>query len=183
MQHLTLPELKLLLRAIPQPRHRLMVKVTFHHGLRVSETLSLTGSSIRGGFVACRRLKGSLPTVQPYIAHPDPELDEYMELTELATTLKPGQLAFPMTRDGFLKLMKRAGRRAGISGGALYNNKLHPHSLKHSIAMATIDTAGIHNVKQWLGHKSMSSTGEYLKVTDEQAAIAISAAIMSPVGA
>jgi site-specific recombinase XerD len=53
----------------------------------------------------------------------------------------------------------------------------HPHVLKHSIAMQTIHSAGIENVRQHLGHKVISSTGEYLKVSDKQASIAIARAL------
>ncbi len=38
--------------------------------------------------------------------------------------------------------------------------------LKHSIAMQMIDKAGIHKTRERLGHKSMSSTGAYLKESD-----------------
>ncbi|PYU18348.1 MAG: hypothetical protein DMG32_26320, partial [Acidobacteria bacterium] len=49
--------------------------------------------------------------------------------------------------------------------------------LKHSIAMSTIELAGIENVKQWLGHKSLSSTGQYFQVTDDEAAQAVKRAL------
>jgi site-specific recombinase XerD len=45
--------------------------------------------------------------------------------------------------------------------------------LKHSIAMQSIREAGIENVRQYLGHRSISSTGAYLKVTDEAASAAV----------
>lgn len=172
MHHLTREELKSLLSEIPNERHRLMVLVTFHHGLRVSETINLTGADIRDGFVRVQRLKGSLRTTQPYAEHPDPALDESKALAELSRTLKPREHLFPITRDGFAKLMLRAGQRAGLP-----RHKCHPHVLKHSIAMQTIKGAGIENVRQWLGHRSIASTGEYLRVSDEEAAKAISAAL------
>jgi hypothetical protein len=39
--------------------------------------------------------------------------------------------------------------------------------------MQTIKTAGIENVRQYLGHKSIASTGSYLRVNDEQASAAV----------
>ncbi len=42
----------------------------------------------------------------------------------------------------------------------------NPHISKHTIAMEVIHSAGIENVRQYLGHKSISSTGAYLKVSD-----------------
>jgi len=52
----------------------------------------------------------------------------------------------------------------------------HPHVLRHSIAMQTIQSAGIENVRAYLGHESISSTGAYLKVDDDAASKAIAAA-------
>jgi site-specific recombinase XerD len=57
-------------------------------------------------------------------------------------------------------------------------HKAHPHVLKHSIAMQTIEHAGIENVRQYLGHKSISSTGSYLKVTDAEAAASVQRALL-----
>lgn len=41
--------------------------------------------------------------------------------------------------------------------------KAHPHAFKHPCALQLIDSAGIHRTQAWLGHKSMASTGAYLK--------------------
>lgn len=179
MYHLTIDEIKRFLQEVPVVsgdgvRQRLMFKVTFHHGFRVSETINLTARNARDGFLNVRRLKGSLRTVQPFVSHPDPELDEAAELDALLKTLKIDDKLFPMCRSGVYRLMQRAGKRAGLPV-----HKLHPHVLKHSIAMASIGPAGIENVRQWLGHKSISSTGFYIRVTDQAASRAIGAALGS----
>lgn len=172
MDYLKKEELKSLIREVRQPRYRLMLKVGFWHGLRVSEIINLEPSNLSDGYLIVQRLKGSMRTVQPFQSDPDPLLDESKELTELAKTLKPGEKLFPLTRDGVSRVIQRAGKRAGIP-----RHKLHPHVLKHSIAMQTIHDAGIENVRQWLGHKSIASTGSYLRVSDEAAAAAISHAM------
>jgi integrase len=43
--------------------------------------------------------------------------------------------------------------------------------------MLSIKKAGIENVRQYLGHKSIASTGAYLKVSDAEASRAVSAAM------
>ena len=173
MRYLTQDEIKALIREIPNERFKLAIKVGFCHGVRVSELINLTREDIKDGYVKVRRLKGSMTTIQPYVKHSDPELDESEGLTKLYGTLKFRERLFPMTRNGIFKLMQRAGTRAGIP-----KHKLHPHSLKHSCAMLSIDKLGIQNVRQYLGHRSISSTGEYLKVSDEEASRAF-AAVMS----
>ncbi len=172
MHYLDRSELKSLLAAIPDDRNRLMVLVAFHHGLRVSEVINLTGASIRDGHVKVQRLKGSLKTIQPYVRHSDPALDESKGLEELARTVKPSERLFPITRFGADKLMRRAGAKAGLPV-----HLCHFHVLKHSVASQSIGKAGIENVRQWLGHKSIASTGSYLRVSDQEAAKAISAAM------
>lgn len=168
MQHLTQDEIKQLLRAVPKDRQRLMLKVGFLHGLRVTELINLTREDIRDGYVKVQRLKGSLRTVQPYVSSADLELDEATELRMLYCTLKPTERLFPMTRNGVYKLMQRAGTKAGLP-----MHKIHPHVLKHSCAMATIKVAGIEMVRQYLGHRTISSTGEYLRESDETASQAV----------
>jgi integrase len=141
-------------------------------GLRVSELINLKGADIRDGYVNVQRLKGSMRTVQRYVRNPDPLLDEHTGLTELSRVVNEDEILFPMTRSGVWRLMQRAGKLAGLP-----QHKLHPHALKHSIALASIKSAGIENVRQYLGHKSMSSTGAYLRVTDEAASSAVIGAI------
>lgn len=171
MNHLTQDELKSLLREVPDERQKLMLKVGFFHGLRVSELIGLTGKNIRDGYINVQRLKGSAKTVQPYVKHPDPELDESLALIMVASTIGYNEILFPITRNGVYKLMQRAGRRAGLPA-----HKLHPHVLKHSCAMAVVNKIGIQQLRTYLGHKSLSSTGEYLKESDETASKAFAGA-------
>lgn len=182
MAALTIEEFKLLLSDDRiTPRQRLMFKVGFWHGLRVSELVpndrdghpGLRREDIAGGYLRANRLKGSLSTVQAFQSHPEPLLDESKELHDLHRELKPREACFPMTRDGVRKLMQRIAKRTGIP-----EHKMHPHALKHTIAKLTIKKAGIENVRQHLGHKSIASTGEYLKVSDEDATKAIASALI-----
>ena len=54
----------------------------------------------------------------------------------------------------------------------------HPHSLKHSIARHSIKNGvGIEGLKTYLGHKTLSSTGMYLRIDDTEASAAIVAAL------
>lgn len=155
------------------PIHRLMYKVAFWHGLRVSELISLTKENIRDGNITVQRLKGSLATVQPFVAHPNPLLNEADDLREMYSQLQAGERLFPWDRSWVRKLMQRAGTQVGIPA-----YKMHPHALKHTIAILTIRKAGIEHVRVRLGHKSIGSTGEYLKATEEQASEAVTSAML-----
>ena len=172
MQHLTREELLRLLGAAKAKSDRdwAMILVAFWHGLRASEVIGLTGKNIKDGYITVQRLKGSMRTIQPLIAHTDPLLNEKPALEELVRQRGTERL-FPMTRAWFWSIVQKHGATAGIP-----SQKRHPHTLKHAIAMQTIKSAGIENVRQYLGHKSISSTGAYLKVSDEVASEAIALA-------
>ena len=173
-QSLSRDELLAILAAARAKRERdwLMILVAFAHGLRATEVIRLTRDNFRDGFLDLQRLKGSNRTVQPLVDDADPLLDEQKGVLEYVAKFAPDQRLFKVGRQHFWRLVQRYGEAAGLAA-----HKRHPHALKHSIAMQTIHAAGIEHVRQYLGHKSMSSTGEYLKVTDEDAARAVGKAV------
>ena len=145
-----------------------MILVAFWHGLRASEVVAIKAGSLADGHITVKRLKGSMKTVQPLVGHADPLFDERSALTKFALNVPNNQRLFPVGRVQFYRIVRRHALAAGLA-----KHLAHPHILKHTIAMQTIESAGIENTRQWLGHKSMSSTGEYLRVTDEQASKAV----------
>ncbi len=151
-----------------------MILVAYNHGLRASEVVGLTEDCVRDGYLTVKRLKGSLRTVQSLVAHKEPLLDESSALNNLARGAKASARLFPIGRQHFWRLIQRYARDARIPV-----HKAHPHILKHTIAMQVIGKAGIENTRQWLGHKSISSTGEYLRVSDESAGRAVGRAMGS----
>jgi len=149
-----------------------MILVAYSHGLRASEVTGLQRDAVKDGHITVARKKGSLRTVQPLVSDENPLLDESQFLFAYVESLRWNQRLFPITRQHFWRLMQRYAEAA-----ALPERKRHPHILKHTIAMQIIHSAGIENTRQYLGHKSMSSTGAYLKVTDEAASKAVALAL------
>jgi integrase/recombinase XerD len=174
VEDLSKPELLALLQAAKTRKTRdwLMILVAYSHGLRASEVTKLQAVAVRDGHITVARLKGSLRTVQPLVADENPLLDERGGLFAFIASLHGKQRLFPVTRQHFWRLVQRYAEAAGIP-----ERKRHPHVLKHTIAMQTIHMAGIENVRQYLGHKSMASTGAYLKKTDAEASLAIGDAL------
>jgi integrase/recombinase XerD len=174
IQSLDRTELTDLLRAAKRKRERdwLMILVAFHHGLRASEVIALTPDNFHKGELTVARLKGSLQTTQALVEHADPLLDEKNALFEFLRGKPRNQRLFKLTRVRFWQLVQEYGVAAGIA-----KHKRHPHILKHSIAMQTIQKAGVENVRVHLGHKSLSSTGAYLKKSDKEASAAVRSAL------
>lgn len=151
----------------------MMILVAFLHGLRASEVTGLKADNVVDGYLTVQRLKGSLKTSQQIVASDDWIFDE-RPLIEFARRTPPNQTLFKIGRSQFWRIVRKYARAAGIPA-----HKAHPHALKHSIAMQTIHSAGVEHVRQHLGHKSLSSTGEYLRVSDDQASAAIRKALES----
>jgi integrase len=174
MHALTRDELRALLAAAKAHRDRdwLMILVAFNHGLRASEVVHITADAVVDGHLTVQRLKGSLKTTQALIGSADPLFDERQALIDFARKSTHGRPIFAIGRVQFWKLVQKYAKAAGIP-----IHKAHPHALKHSIAMQTIHSAGIENVRQHLGHKSLSSTGAYLVVSDDEASQAIRKAL------
>ncbi len=174
MEALSKPELLALLQAAKthSQRNWLMILVAYSHGLRASEVVSLQRDAVKDGHLTVARKKGSLRTVQPLITDENPLLNERKSLFEFVEKLPRNQKLFPICRQHFWRLMQRYAKAANIP-----ERKRHPHVLKHTIAMQVIHSAGIENVRKYLGHKSMSSTGEYLKVSDAAASDAVARAL------
>jgi integrase len=148
-------------------RDWLLILLTVNHGLRASETITLTPSDIRHGHLWVTRLKGSARTCQPIIG------DEREPLLALARATAPGARLFPITRMQFWRIMQATCERAGLDPIAA-----HPHSLKHSTGRAVLaETGDLPTTQRYLGHSSITSTQEYTKQTDEQAAAAAAPAL------
>lgn len=176
MQHLTNDELLRLLVAARSHSEMeyLAILVGYWHGLRVSEitgSRGFTPECVRDGYLTIQRLKGSLKTTQPLVRHDNPLLDERDQIITLVENSEAGKPVFHFTRHRFWMIMRRHCKTADIAA-----HKAHPHILKHSIAMQTIKNAGIENVRAYLGHKSIGSTGAYLRVDDDAASRAITEA-------
>jgi integrase/recombinase XerD len=174
IQSLTREEIRSLFEQAWAHKRRdwLMLLVGYSHALRASEVVALTPDNIHDGFLTVQRLKGSDKTTQPLLENADGLFSEKEALIEYAQQLQRNQRLFPITRQHFWRLMQRYAEWAGLP-----EHKRHPHCLKHSLCSQVIHSAGIEHVRQYAGHKSLSSTGAYLKVTDEQAADAIHKAL------
>ncbi len=163
MKSLSKPQLLMLLAAAKAHRERdwLLILVCFWHGLRASELVSFPKEAIQDGYLTILRPDGSDRLRHMLVEHPEPLLDEKAALIRFAERVEPGTPVFDVCRRRVDQLMKFYCSQVGIPG-----ELAHAHTLRHTVARLSIESAGIEHARRWLGHKSMGSIYEYLKVTD-----------------
>jgi len=163
-----------------------MILMAYRHGMRASEVcgLKLSDVNLKDQTVRVARLKGSMLTVQPLFGHRGvPLLDELAALRAWLRARRPdgsnflfvSQKGGKLHRSAFFRSFQAIAEAAGLMA-----EKRHPHVLKHSLASHLVaGNVNLALIKQSLGHRSISSTMEYVGVNDGQAAEAAAACMMA----
>lgn len=140
-----------------------MLELLYATGIRVSEiiNLKLDDINLNVGFLVCR--DGQRERTIPFGKRASKALDEY--LNQARGELLKGQESDwlftncngkAMTRQGFWKIIKYYGEKAGIQAD------ITPHSLRHSFAAHLLRSgADIQAVQAMLGHSDMATTQVY----------------------
>jgi len=146
-------------------RDGLMISLAFHHGLRVSELISLEWFVIdlKGGTISIRRSKGGVDGAQHLARHDRQQLArlkaEALDDRFVFVTKRHG-IYQPMSRDAFAKMLTSAGARAGLD-----RRLCHPHALRHAAghALANSGRVNAYQLQAVLGHKDGRSTAKYVQ--------------------
>ncbi len=149
-------------------RDRAMLELLYATGLRVSElvNLELRNINLEAGFVRTFG-KGAKERIVPigekaaqalrdYLTSGRPRLGRRWQSLHLFLSARGSA----MTRQGFWKMIKGYGVRAGIS------KRLTPHVLRHSFASHLLEGgADLRAVQMMLGHADISTTQIYTHVS------------------
>ena len=147
-------------------RDRAMLELLYATGIRVSELIHLKTADVNMaiGFITCRD-EHKERTV-PFGRVAKEALSKYME-TARAELIKGDESPFlftncsggSMSRQGFWKIVKYYGNKAGIE------EEITPHTLRHSFAAHLLENgADLHSIQEMLGHADISSTQVYTQV-------------------
>lgn len=144
-------------------RDKAMLELLYATGIRVSELISLKLEDVNMqiGYITCH--DGSKDRMIPFGKGAKQALRTYLDKArssllkgracEWLFTNCSGQ---PMSRQGFWKLIKYYGEKAGIK------EDITPHTLRHSFAAHLIgDGADIHAVQAMLGHGDTGASQMY----------------------
>ena len=151
-------------------RDRAMLELLYATGIRVSELIHLESRDVNlsVGYITCR--DEHKERMIPFGKVAKLALSAYMERGRQA--LLKGQESDwlftncsgkPMSRQGFWKIIKFYGDKAGIQ------SDITPHTLRHSFAAHLLrNGADIHAVQAMLGHSDMATTQMYMNYAQKE---------------
>jgi|ERR1700683_1191314 len=179
MAALTSKEILAVLKiAAESKRNQAMILLAFKHGMRASEVceLKVCDVDMRNHTITINRLKGSLKSTQDLLdVAGQPLLSERKVLKawlveretygDRSDYLFLSQKGGKLDRSAFFRLYQAVAERAELPA-----NKRHPHCLKHSLGFYLLESGvALPSIQRALGHKSLASTGVYLRVTEDRA--------------
>lgn len=154
-------------------RDRAMLELLYATGIRVSELISLkvTDINLQQGYIMCRDAqkertipigKTAVHALQVYLS----EVRHILIRDNTDMTLFVNCNGYPMTRQGFWKILKTYAHTAHI------NEEITPHMLRHSFAAHLVQNgANLKSVQQMLGHSDISTTQVYVHLNQETDAL------------
>lgn len=146
-------------------RDKSMLELLYATGMRVTEliTLKTDDVNINMEYIVCHDRKKD--RVIPFGSEAKKALVDYLNNGReyLLGDNKTSNVLFPncsggeMSRQGFWKLIKAYGKKAGIK------SELTPHTLRHSFATHLVENgADLKSVQEMLGHSDISTTQIYM---------------------
>ena len=157
-------------------RDKLLVRVLWRTGIRVSELIGINVSDIdyerRGIIIKVQKMRkrDGKPVERRRVVPIDQgTLDMVREYLEWRKQFPyKGDLLFPITRQRVDQIFWKLGRRAGITKvgdpAVSKHTKLHPHTLRHSFSIHAIKRGmSIERLQKILGHSSPTTTSVYLQ--------------------
>ena len=159
---LTKEEVAMLINSISNPKHKLMAKLMYSAGLRVSELvhLKLENLDIRNGYGWVRHGKGNKDRMFVIAESIKEELASYIakECVSSDSYIFRG-FSGHITTATVRSVIKNAVKNAKLSKHA------HPHTLRHSFSTHLIENgSSVAEVQSLLGHSSVETTMIYLHI-------------------
>ena len=144
-------------------RDRAVLLLLYGAGLRIAESLSLSGAALPLGEVLTVTGKGGKQRVVPLLPVARAAVDEYLRLSPYA--VEPAGPLFRGAKGGPLNqgMVQRAVARARVALGLPATAT--PHALRHSFATHLLGAgADLRSLQELLGHASLGSTQIYTRV-------------------
>ncbi len=160
-EHLTPAEVESLIKTARKNRHgtrdSTMIMVAFHHGLRVSELVTLRWEQVNfdDALMHVKRMKKGTPATHPI---PGQELRELRKLEREVSGpfLFVSERGGPVTAAAFNRMLQRVGDRDGFAF------PLHAQMLRHACGYKLANEGkDTRSIQAYLGHRNIQHTVRY----------------------
>jgi integrase len=168
-EYLTADEIGKLLQAAKAGRYgqrdRTLALLTYRHGLRVSEAVSLRWDQIdfEGGLLAVVRAKNGVPSTHPLRGRELRELRELRRAWPDSPYIFCSERGGPMTTSNVRKMIARLGKESGLPF------PVHPHQLRHALGFKLAnDGHDTRAIQLYLGHRNIRHTVRYTELAPDR---------------
>ncbi len=162
---LTLKEIKKIIETINNPKHKLLITLSYGAGLRVSEAVSLKVKDVQPEELTLhiKQAKGKKDRLTVMPKKLKNELELLIAGKNINDYLFESQRGGKLTTRTAQKIFEKALKKSGVKKEASF------HSLRHSFATHLLENGvDIRCVQELLGHKNIRTTQRYTQVTNPQ---------------
>lgn len=158
---LTIEEVRSLINNTANIKHKLIIKLLYGCGFRVSEIIGLEKEDLdfEGGLIHVKLAKGKKDR---FVKIPESIKEELNNYSKLGTS----KILFPSNRGGGLtssdiqSVLKNSAKKAKIK------KRVYPHLLRHSFATHLLEAGtDLRIIQKLLGHSSVKTTQIYTQIS------------------
>lgn len=158
---LTVYEVKKLIQVTNNPKHKLIIKMIYGTGLRVSEVVSLKKEDINfeENLIKVKLGKGKKDR---FVKLPISIFEELKSFSKIGNSkyLFGSQRGEKLTTKTIQTILKNSSKRAGIK------KRVYPHLLRHSFATHLLEQGtDLRIIQKLLGHSSIKTTQIYTQIS------------------
>lgn len=160
---LTIEEIKKMIDSTPNFKHKIIIKLLYGCGFRVSEIINLKKEDLNfnENLIYIHLAKGRKDRFVKIPNSIKEELSNYQKINE-------GDILFVSARESKLttatirKIVKSAAKKSGIK------KRVSPHTLRHSFATHLLEQGtDLRLIQKLLGHSDIKTTQIYLKISNQ----------------
>jgi site-specific recombinase XerD len=158
---LTMEEIKKMIDSTSNIKHKLIIKLLYGCGLRVSEIVNLKKENINfdENLIHIKLAKGKKDRFVKIPESISDELKKYCGLSNLEI-LFPSNRGGKLTKNTIQKIVQNSAKKAGIK------KRVYPHLLRHSFATHLLEQGtDLRIIQKLLGHSDIKTTQIYTQIS------------------
>lgn len=158
---LTLQEMRKLIESTLNIKHKLILKLLYGCGLRVSEIVNLQKQDVNFNedLIHVRLAKGKKDRFVKIPSSVKRDLENYYEINN-SNILFPSNQRGKLTKDTIQKIVQNSAKKARIK------KRVYPHLLRHSFATHLLEQGiDLRIIQKLLGHSDIKTTQIYTQIS------------------